>query len=154
MQISQQTSHMDLEHSAEGAGAAALPLGWTTVAPLLCAIHCAATPVLVAIAPTISKNHVVEVWLLGLSVILAAGALIVSVRRHGRSIVWVPVGLGLIFWAASLAGFFEPVPETWTTPASSLTVAGGLIWNSRFLSLREKHGCHCPVCEDSVEAEE
>jgi hypothetical protein len=133
--------------------ATSLPLGWTTAAPLLCAIHCAAMPALVAMAPALSKNEIVEVWLLGISVIVASGALWFGARRHGRSVVWIPVSLGLTFWGASLAGLFQPLPEVLTTTAASLTVAGGLIWNSRFLSTSEE-GCHCPVCEDTTGAPE
>lgn len=140
-----------LERAATGRGALALSPGWATTAPLLCAIHCAATPLLVVVAPALSESFLLEIVLFGASLVLSVVSLGTGIRNHGRSIAWAPVALGLVAWAASLLEVFVPLaPESVTTLLASLTVAGGLLWNARFLSAEKRAGCHCTACDETT----
>lgn len=107
------------------------PWGWTSLAPIACAIHCAATPLLVAVAPSLAPGETAEWMLLALTVPLAGGALAAAMRSHREPLVFILIGLGLIAWTGSLLHLYHPVPEEFTTILASLTVAGGLLWNSR-----------------------
>ncbi len=107
------------------------PWGWASFAPILCAIHCAATPLVVLALPAFAFGETVERLLFGLTLVLAATALRVGLGSHGKLKVLIPVSLGLAAWAASLWGAFLPIPEAITTLPAALVVAGGLVWNSR-----------------------
>jgi hypothetical protein len=107
------------------------PWGWASVAPVACAIHCVATPLLVAVAPAFAVGETAEWVLFGLTLGLVAWALTSGLRRHGNvrpAIVILPA-LGV--WMASLLHVFHPIPEEATTALAALVVAGGLIWNAR-----------------------
>lgn len=127
------------------------PWGWTTVVPLACAAHCLAVPVLVLAAPALVPGPQLEWALLGATVLAAGLSLGSGLRIHGVRLPLVPVGAGILLWAASLLHLFHPVPEPLTTVAAALTVAGGLLWNSR---LHCSHrGSACPACEEEEGAE-
>jgi hypothetical protein len=107
------------------------PWGWTSLAPILCAIHCAAAPLLVLVLPAFAFTPAAEWSLLALTAGLAAFALFSGVRSHSEWRVLLPGAGGLLAWGASLSGIFLPFPEAASTAAASLFVAGGLLWNSR-----------------------
>lgn len=107
------------------------PWGWASVAPVACAIHCAATPLLIAVAPAFAVGEAAEWTLFGLSVVVVAWALSSGLRRHRNLRPALVIGLGLAAWAASLLHAFHPIPEEVTTVIAALTVAAGLIWNAR-----------------------
>lgn len=107
------------------------PWGWASLAPLVCAVHCAATPILIVVAPALAPGERTEMWLLGATVLLASGAIAAGVRRHGRIAPALPVVAGTFAWTASLLHLFHPVPEEVTTVAATLVVAAGLTWNAR-----------------------
>lgn len=70
------------------------------VASVLCAIHCAATPVLLLFLPVFGKAwaHPVSHWLMALVVVpLAAASVCFSYRRHRRKWVVVSAVLGILF---------------------------------------------------------
>ena len=124
------------------------PWGWATVAPLLCAVHCATTPVLVVFAPSVVPGPAAEWTLLGITVVVATAALGSALRAHGQ---WHPFALiagGLVVWTLSLAHAVHPIPEDLTTVLATLVVAGGLIWNSRFHC--RTTGVPCPACSEAV----
>ena len=50
---------------------------------------------------------------------------------------------GAALWGASLAGWFEPLPETVTSAAGSLTLAAALVWSARICQAGA-----CEVCAD------
>jgi hypothetical protein len=107
------------------------PWGWTSVAPILCAIHCLAAPILVAFAPAFAPGEAAEWALLGITVVLVAAAGVAAFRGHRTVTPFVVIGVGLLGWGGSLLHVFHPVPESATTVAAALTVALGLLWNSR-----------------------
>lgn len=120
------------------------PWGWATVAPLACAVHCAATPLVVVFAPTIAESTTLEWSLLVAAVVAGSLALATGVRSHDDLRPAVPVVLGLTLWGASLMRLFLPVPEELTTVGATLIVAGGLFWNSRLHCARR--ALSCAVC--------
>jgi len=127
------------------------PWGWATVAPLLCAVHCAATPFLVVFAPSIVPGPTAEWALLAVTVLIAAAALGSAMRAHGQWLPFLFIGAGLVAWTLSLGHAFHPIPEDLTTVLATLVVAGGLVWNSR-LHCREA-AVHCPACTDAAPEE-
>ncbi len=128
------------------------PWGWAALAPIACAIHCAALPVTVAVLPNIAGTKTVEAVLLGATALIAAVALGSGVRRHRQWWIFAPVGAGLLVWSASLGHAFAPLPETLTNAGSALVVAAGLLWNSRLHCLHGASvpagGLGCPGCEE------
>lgn len=125
-----------------------LPLRWAAIAPILCAVHCLATPLLVTLLPAFARGAAFEIGLLALSAALAVGAVVWGLGSHGRWVVLVPILGGLAFWAASLAGWLAPVPEPVATPIGSLLVAVGLVWNGRLRHRAVCPGCGCPASKE------
>jgi hypothetical protein len=107
------------------------PWGWASAAPILCAIHCALTPLVVVMAPALAPGKTMEFALLGISIVVAAWAVSRGLRQHGNLRPVRPIALGRVAWGASLFHLFHPVPEEVTTILATLVVAGGLIWNAR-----------------------
>ena len=107
-----------------------------------CGLHCALTPVLVVMAPALALSEGVErsIWLgtvlLGV-VMLALGPACKNVA------VLLTFAGGAALWAASLAGWLEPLPEPLTSAAGSLTLAGGMV-----MSVRVCQSGACKVCGD------
>ncbi len=128
------------------------PWSWTPLAPILCAVHCAAMPLLVAFAPAFALLEALEVWFLGITVMIAALALSAGIRSHGMWVVAAPVAIGLGLWSASLGGVFAPVPEEATTAGSTLVVASGLFWNTRVHRAGANRACPCPRCDEERES--
>jgi hypothetical protein len=127
------------------------PWGWASLAPLLCAVHCAVTPILVVLAPTLAPGETIEWVLLGLTVILGAWAIASGLKRHGRFGPAFPITLGILAWGASLMHIFHPIPEEATTIVASLTVAMGLVWNARIHCAAEAvEGHSCAICESEA----
>jgi hypothetical protein len=117
---------------------------WSAGVPLLCAAHCLAAPLLLALAPAFASSELLEVGLM-----LAAGGVAVrmvmgGVRVHAGSRVWIPIVAGLALWALELTGSIPLVPSEGLTIAGSLCVAGGLIWNGRKRRARLRR-CDCPA---------
>jgi hypothetical protein len=119
--------------------AAGRPLPWAPLAPVVCAIHCAATPLLAVVAPSLAPGPVVEWLLLGVTVGIALVALGWGFRHHGQRHPLLWAATGLVAWGISLAGGFAPLAEEATTIFATLIVAGALVWNGR---LR----CSVPTC--------
>lgn len=117
------------------------PLAWASAAPLLCALHCIATPLVVLTAPSFAPDPRAEAALLIGTAVVSVVASAVGVREHGGGAVLIPVLTGLLLWVFSLRGAFLPLPEGATTALASLLVAGGLLWNAR-----RRHRAVCPEC--------
>jgi hypothetical protein len=107
------------------------PWGWASAAPILCAIHCALTPIVVVMAPAFALGETVEFALLGITIVVAGWALHRGLGQHGDVRPVLPIAVGLLAWGASLFDVFQPIPEEATTILATLVVAGGLIWNAR-----------------------
>jgi hypothetical protein len=124
------------------------PWGWASAAPLLCAAHCALTPLLVVAAPTLAPGETVEFVLYGGTILLASWALAKGLRQHGDLRPVLPIALGLVAWGASLLHVFHPIPEEATTVVAALVVAGGLVWNARLhCAVDAETACGCDTCE-------
>lgn len=126
------------------------PWGWATLAPLACAVHCMATPLLVLTVPSLAPGPEVEWALFGTAAVVGVIALGFGIRSHEDLRPSVPVALGLALWAASLLYLFYPLPEELTTVAATLIVAGGLGWNSRLHCARRDRAC--TVCAEAERA--
>ena len=107
-----------------------------------CGLHCALTPVLVIVAPALALSEGVERALWVGTVPLAAAMVLLGPARRNAFVVLTFLG-GAVLWAASLAGSLEPLPETVTSAAGSLTLAGALVQSAR--ACRDDA---CAVCSD------
>ena len=123
---------------ASGSRLAAYAAAW-------CGLHCALTPVLVMAMPALALSEGLEraVWFGTASV--GAVMLALGPARGNAALVLTFVG-GTALWAASLAGWLEPLPETMTSAAGSLTLAGALVWSARV--------CQAGACASCVDEEQ
>jgi hypothetical protein len=100
------------------------------------------------LAPSLAPTPTTEWALLGASGLLAGWVLTRGIEKHGRPGILLLALAGVLLWAASLGGWFSPVPEELTTVVASLLVAGSLFVNLRWR--RESattNGCGCSACE-------
>ncbi len=126
------------------------PWGWASLAPLACAVHCAATPLLVMTAPALAPGPIVEWALLAVTILVVVLALRPALRDHGNPAPFLFMGTGLLIWTASLLHLFHPLPEDLVTIPATLIVAGGFVWNSRLHCGSRK--VHCAACETEATA--
>jgi len=113
-----------------------------------CGVHCALTPFLVAVAPALALSEGVERAFLVGTVVLGAAILVLGPAGRNAAVILTFAG-GTAVWAASLAGWLEPVPETVTSTAGSLVLAGALVQGARICQAGE-----CAVCEDDEPADQ
>ena len=125
---------------AHGSRLAASAAAW-------CALHCALTPFLAVAAPALALSESTERALWVGTVLLGAVMLGLGPARKRAALVLTFAG-GAMLWAASLAGWLEPLPETATSAAGSLTIAGALV-----LSARVCQAGACPECVDEEDAD-
>ena len=110
-------------------------------AAIWCGVHCAVTPFLVVAAPALALSAGAErAFWLG-TVLLGAVVLGLGPARKNTAVVLTFVG-GASLWAASLAGWLGPLPETVTSAAGSLILAGALVQSARVCQVG------CPECEE------
>jgi len=105
-------------------------------------VHCALTPFLVVAAPALALSEGVERAFLAGTVVLGAVVLILGPAGRNAAVSLVFAG-GAALWAASLAGWLEPLSETVTSTAGSLVLAGALLQGARICRAGE-----CAVCDD------
>ena len=108
---------------ASGSSVVACAAAW-------CALHCAVTPVLVIVAPSLALSEGVERALWAATVLSGAAMIILGPARRKAAVVLTFAG-GAVLWAASLAGLLEPLSETVTSAAGSLGLAGALVLSAR-----------------------
>ena len=125
---------------ASGSRLAACAAAW-------CGVHCALTPVLVAAAPALALSEGVEKTVWAGTVILGAVVLALGPARRDPAAVVAFVG-GAALWAASLAGWLEPLSENVTSAAGSLILAGALVRSARICRADA-----CALCADEEGAE-
>ncbi len=120
---------------ASGSRLAACAAAW-------CGVHCALTPFLVVAAPALALSEGVEraVWV-G-TVLLGAVMLFMGPGRRKAALILTFFG-GAAFWATSLAGWLDPLPENLTSAAGSLTLAGALVRSARVCQAGA-----CSACDD------
>ena len=127
-------------HLASGSRLAACAAAW-------CGVHCALTPFLVAAAPALALSEGVERGVWAGTVALGAAMLALGPARRNAAVV-LAFGGGAALWAASLAGWLEPLPETATSAAGSLVLAGALVQSARVCKADS-----CAVCADEEESD-
>lgn len=129
--------------SAPAAGSSRAAL-FAAAAPLLCAVHCAAAPLVALALPSLGVHGPLEGAFKLASGLIAVLFVAGGVRAHGRRVVALPVAAGLALWVAGgLAGTLAA--ETVASVAGGLLLAAGLWWNA---SLRHRAACHhcgCPA---------
>ncbi len=127
-------------HLASGSRLTACAAAW-------CGVHCALTPFLVAAAPALALSEGIERGVWAGTVLVGAAMLVMGPARTNAPVVLTFVG-GALLWAASLAGWLEPVPETMTSAAGSLTLAGALLHGARVCRADA-----CAMCADEGHAD-
>ncbi len=122
-------------HLASGSRLVACAAAW-------CGVHCALTPLLVMAAPALALSEGVE-RIMWIGTVLLGGVMVaLGPARRNRAVLLTFVG-GAVLWAASLTGRLEPLPETATSAAGSLILAGALLQGARVCRAGE-----CSVCDD------
>ncbi len=99
-------------------------------AAIWCGVHCAITPLLVVAAPALALSEGVERGVWFGTVLIGAAILLMGPARTNASLILTFAG-GAVLWAASLAGWLEPMPENLTSAAGSLVLAGALVGSAR-----------------------
>ena len=120
----------------------------TACAAAWCGLHCALTPFLAVAAPALALSEGVEraVWV-G-TVLFGAVMLVMGPARRNAALILTFVG-GAAIWAASLAGWLDPLPENVTSAAGSLILAGALVQSARVCQAGA-----CSVCADEEHADQ
>ena len=120
----------------------------TACAAACCGLHCALTPLLVAVAPALALSEGVERAMWAGTVFLGAVLLVLGPARRNAAVI-LAFGAGTALWAASLAGWLEPLPEIVTSAAGSLTLAGAMVQSARICQAGA-----CAVCADGEDADQ
>ena len=126
---------------ASGSRLAACAAAW-------CGLHCALTPFLVAATPALALSEGVERAISVGTISLGTVMLALGPARNNGAVIVAFAG-GAVLWAASLAGWLEPLPETVTSAAGSLILAGALIQSARVCQASA-----CAVCGDEEHADQ
>ncbi len=113
-----------------------------------CSLHCALTPFLVAAAPALALSEGVERTMWVGNVLLGALMLVLGPARKNAAVLLTFVA-GSALWGGSLAGWFEPLPETVTSVAGSLVLAGALVQSARVCQASA-----CSACADDEYADQ
>jgi len=109
---------------------------------LLCAVHCAVLPVLLALAPSLGLSFWlsdgVELGVVVFVTLLGLFSLVVGYRRHGalRALALLVPGLCLL-WLGLLYG---PLHHSRLPHAVVMTLGGILVGLAHLLNLRLNHG--------------
>jgi len=120
----------------------------TACAAAWCGLHCALTPFLAVAAPALALSEGVEQALWAGTVLVGAVMLVMGPARGNAALILAFVG-GAVIWAASLAGWLDPLPENLTSAAGSLTLAGALVQSARVCQAGA-----CSVCADEEHADQ
>ncbi|MYE33601.1 MAG: MerC family mercury resistance protein [Gemmatimonadales bacterium] len=113
-------------------------------AAVWCGVHCALTPFLVAAAPALALSEGVERAVWAGTFVLGAVMLALGPARRNAAVLLIFAG-GTALWFASLAGWLEPLPETGTSTAGSLVLAGALFQGARIC---QAGAGACAVCDE------
>lgn len=120
----------------------------TACAAAWCGLHCALTPFLVVVAPALALTEGVERAVWAGTVSLGVVMLVLGPACKNAAVMLTFAG-GAVLWAASLAGWLEPLPETVTSAAGSLTLAGALVQSARICQAGA-----CSACADEEHADQ
>jgi hypothetical protein len=104
-------------------------------ASLLCAVHCAATPVLLAVLPflgsRLADSHWAEILLIGVAATVGYLTLTISFRRHHQPLPLCLLTLGLALVAIGHTPILHQF-ETAIAVTGGLTLAGAQLLNRRY----------------------
>jgi hypothetical protein len=109
---------------------------------LVCAVHCAALPLLIALLPAIGVSawlgHGFERGFVAFATLLGAFSLAMGYRRHRRvrALGMLAVGLAAL-WTAVL---YPPLHEALLPHAVAMTFGGTLVGMAHVINLRLNHG--------------
>ena len=120
----------------------------TACAAALCGLHCALTPFLVVAAPALALSESVERAMWAGTVLVGAVILLLGPARRNAAVI-LAFAAGGALWAGSLAGWLEPLPETATSAAGSLVLAGAMVQSARVCQAGA-----CAVCADEQPADQ
>ena len=123
-------------------------IGWAAAVPLLCAVHCVASPLLVMAVPALGIGHEAEPLVQAAAALMAGVMAWNGIRAHGRPAVLLPMLAGLVLWAASAALGLAGVGEAVAGVTGGLLLAGGMMWNARLRHDAACHHCGCPAHHD------
>jgi len=116
---------------------------------MLCAVHCAALPLVLAIAPAIGAGFAsptFEIGFIAFASVLGLTSLVLGYRQHRvhRALLFLVPGVALL-WAAVL---IEPLHENLIGHAVAMACGGSLIAIAHLLNLRLAHAhVHGVACE-------
>lgn len=121
----------------------------TAVAPLVCAVHCLALPIAIALLPELGlfASPAAERALYAGTAVLALGIAGRGVRTHGRSLPLLAVVALLIVWGATLWAPVMATREHAVSAVCSAGIAASLWWSIRLQHRRLAHGCPCGACD-------
>jgi integral membrane sensor domain MASE1 len=120
---------------------------------LLCALHCAALPLLLALLPGLSVgllgSSAFETGFTVVASLLGVSSLALGSRRHGRSDAWWTLWPGLaLLW---IGAFVPIVHDATVAHAISMALGGALIASAHLrnlrLSLQGLQRAECAACE-------
>lgn len=117
-------------------------------ASFLCAVHCAALPLILAALPALGlsflANHRFERGFIAFASVLATTTFIVGYRRHRRFRAFWFLVPGLLFLAAGVAVDFD---HSSIAHAVLVSIGGTLVATSHLTNLRLAHGhVHDAAC--------
>ena len=118
-------------------------------ASFLCAVHCAALPLIIAVLPAIGlgflANHRFERGFVAFASVLAVTTLIVGFRRHQRFRAFWFLLPGILLLAAGMIVDFE---ASAIAHAVLVAIGGTLVAVAHLTNLRLAHGhVHDAACE-------
>jgi hypothetical protein len=140
---------MERPRARIGTNALTQPGSWAAAAPLLCAAHCIALPVLVLVSPAFHLNPAIEYAVMAGAGMLAVLFLGWGVAAHGNRLVWLPAMVGLAVWIGAEATLGHSHAGLWLHAVGSALLAGGLIWNAWLRHNAECGDCGCPAHENA-----
>lgn len=108
---------------------------------MLCAIHCAALPLVLVLAPAFGAwfgSATFEYGFIAFASVLGLTSLILGYRQHrmGRALLFLLPGIALL-WSAVL---IEALHENLIAHAVAMACGGSLIATAHILNLRLSHG--------------
>lgn len=121
-------------------------------ASLLCALHCASWPFLLALLPVLGASflasELLERGFIAFATVLALASLIAGWRRHGRraALGLVALGLGLLWFGSFGPWHHDLVPHAVLMTLGGLGVAFAHLYNRRLLRDGDSHQ-HGPDCQ-------
>ena len=124
---------------------------------LLCAIHCLALPLIVALLPSLAslglEDEAFHFWMVVAVIPMSVIALTMGCKKHNRYPVLVIGVIGLcVLGAAAFLGeeHLNEFGEKGLTLVGATFIAIGHVWNYRLC--RQKVNCDCPEKKESEAA--